>query len=89
MPRARARSRHARRGYNCEMTHEAHKARHEMLHRCLDELLADYLRHHAMDRVFIANIRMWDLIQWSHDQTKNPTVDPDGVEAVATCLPLS
>ena len=51
-----------------------HQERHEELHSSLDELLADYIRHHdhsAMD------IPVNELIQWSHEQTLNPTSTPN------------
>lgn len=58
------------------MTPKQHKRRHEELHRALDELLADYLQqHHALP----SNISVMDLLQWSHEQTQNPTdVDQGG-----------
>jgi len=54
------------------MTSDEHKARHLMLHRNLDELLADWLTHEptaSIDRPLI------DLMKWSCEQTKEPTPD--------------
>jgi len=52
------------------MTREEHIARHHELHRRLDELVADFIRH--TDRL-PSQTSVMDLIQWSFEQTKNPT----------------
>jgi hypothetical protein len=59
------------------LTPEEHKARHEELHRSLDELMADYRVHHpytnsGANKSF-NEISVWELVEWSHEQTKNPT----------------
>jgi hypothetical protein len=58
------------------VTPEEHKTRHVELHRNLDELWADWLRHNlktgpefrGMD-----NVTVGELIRWSFAQTRNPT----------------
>ena len=52
------------------MTPIEHKKRHEELHKALDELVADFIRH--TDKMLSATSVM-QLIQWSHQQTQNPT----------------
>lgn len=54
------------------MTTKEHQARHVALHKSLDELLADYIRHlpigtSALDKT------IFDFMKWSHEQTINPT----------------
>jgi hypothetical protein len=51
--------------------HEQHRARHATLHNALDELVADFLKHHR-DRLPSATT-VTELIQWSHTQTVDPT----------------
>lgn len=46
-----------------------HIRKHKMLHKMLDELIADF-EIHTEKRVTQATIM--DLLQWSHDQTLNP-----------------
>ena len=48
---------------------ESHKARHEFLHRMLDELVADWIVH--TDGRPSRNTLL-DLMKWSSAQTKNP-----------------
>ncbi len=54
------------------MTRDEHVARHIELHRSLDELVADFLRHHK--RHSVSDTALIELIHWSHIQT----VSPDG-----------
>ena len=52
------------------MTHKEHRERHVLLHKSLDELLADWLTHDSaasIDRPLI------ELMKWSHGQTEKPT----------------
>ena len=50
------------------MTEEKHKERHELLHRNLDELFADFIAHgNGGTRSSIL-----ELIEWSYKQTNNP-----------------
>jgi hypothetical protein len=51
------------------MTFEEHKARHEQLHRYLDELLADFTTHTGK---LFSDTPIMDLIVWSHSQTIAP-----------------
>lgn len=50
---------------------ENHHARHQLLHTHFDELLADYLTQHHAARP--SNMKLMDLMQWSYQQTLNPT----------------
>lgn len=49
---------------------EAHRERHLELHRMLDELVADFIRH-TDQRPSSASVM--DLMTWSHQQTIAPT----------------
>jgi hypothetical protein len=49
-----------------------HRARHMQLHRAFDELYADFVRHHPGDHDFL-QMPIERLLQWSHEQTINPT----------------
>ncbi len=55
------------------VTHEEHRERHLTLHKYLDELLADWIRHTPGRPTKNA---VFELLQWSHQQTMNPTEDP-------------
>ena len=54
------------------MTKAEHKRRHEQLHRSLDELFADYIFHHPGESE-ATEMPIMKLIEWSFNQTKNPT----------------
>jgi hypothetical protein len=54
------------------MTPEEHKARHVELHEALDELLADYIKHHPGQHSF-TSMPVMMLLEWSHEQTTNPS----------------
>lgn len=47
-----------------------HKARHIELHKALDELVADWIRH---TKLLPCNATVMDVLKWSHEQTENPT----------------
>lgn len=47
-----------------------HKARHAELHRALDELAADWMRHTGRR---MSSATVLELLEWSHTQTINPT----------------
>lgn len=51
-------------------TDEDHRARHQLLHACLDELLADFLVHNATKRP--SNTSVAELLVWSNKQRANP-----------------
>lgn len=51
------------------MTKKEHIERHKKLHKCLDELVADYIS--CVKDVSMQNTLM-DLIEWSYGQTKSP-----------------
>ena len=54
------------------MSPEEHKERHKILHRHFDELFADYIDHHPKQVRFLEMpVRL--LLDWSYEQTKNPT----------------
>ena len=59
------------------MTREKHKQRHVELHRALDELLADFLRHTTR---LPSSTTVLELMRWSHSQTLNPTEDSKGAK---------
>lgn len=50
-----------------------HRARHITLHRYLDELWADWLRHSAEPFRGMDEVTVGELIRWSYEQTKSPT----------------
>jgi hypothetical protein len=54
------------------MTRQEHIERHKRLHESLDELFADYIRHHP-EQTMILEMPMITFIQWSKEQTENPT----------------
>lgn len=53
------------------MTKKQHKERHELLHKELDELLADFILHNPGKMV--TRITMMEFMEWSFRQTVNPT----------------
>lgn len=53
-------------------TKEPHKKRHIELHKALDELFADYIGYHSNETNFIG-MSLRKLLDWSFEQTKNPT----------------
>lgn len=55
-------------------THEQHKARHIELHRMLDELTADFIRHTGR---LLSQTTVMDLLGWAYEQTLSPTEAPD------------
>jgi len=52
------------------MEKEEHKARHKELHKYLDELIADFIRH---TNKLPSETSLMELMKWSNEQTKNPT----------------
>jgi len=52
------------------MNPEQHKKRHEELHKCLDELVADFILHSEKRP---SETSVMELMQWSHNQTINPS----------------
>jgi predicted RNA-binding Zn-ribbon protein involved in translation (DUF1610 family) len=57
------------------MTPAEHQARHQELHRMMDELAADYLAAH---RGADLTTTLRQLMQWSHQQTQTLTHDDHG-----------
>jgi hypothetical protein len=51
-----------------------HATIHKRLHKCLDELVADWINQ--TDK-FPSQATVMDLITWSYEQTKNPTDPPN------------
>ena len=49
---------------------EEHKKRHILLHKHMDELVADYMSH---TNKMPSQTNLMELIEWSCEQTKNPT----------------
>jgi hypothetical protein len=58
-----------------ELTAVEHRERHQMLHRALDELLADFI---DQTEAPVLARPIEDLIKWSHRQTIQPTVKAKG-----------
>lgn len=58
------------------MTPKEHRARHEELHRMLDELLADFIVQNGSARPSATPIMT--LVQWSYEQTLVPTNNASG-----------
>jgi hypothetical protein len=52
------------------MTQPEHRERHKLLHRMMDELVADYLSH--VPRALPSETTLMQLMEWSHAQTINP-----------------
>ena len=55
------------------MNKKEHIARHIMLHKKFDELLADFIRH--TDKL-PSKTNLMEFLEWSHQQT----IDPDEEE---------
>lgn len=53
-----------------ELPQSQHRRRHVQLHRGLDELIADFLRHNP--RALPSRTTLMRLMKWSHEQTFNP-----------------
>jgi hypothetical protein len=51
---------------------EQHKAHHKTLHEHLDELAADYIWQNEKPKM-LSNTTILELLNWSCEQTKNPT----------------
>ncbi len=49
---------------------EEHKKRHEELHKCLDELVADYISH---TKALPSKTNLLELMDWAYQQTYKPT----------------
>lgn len=59
---------------NMSLTPEQHKQRHIELHKALDELAADWLDHQSSNSLrMFSNTTIAELMEWSHEQTINPT----------------
>jgi hypothetical protein len=60
-------------------TPEPHRQRHVELHAALDELFADYVRHHpAQVRFLDMPLRL--LLTWAYEQTLQPTEGAESAE---------
>ncbi len=57
------------------MDKKEHIARHKLLHTHLDELVADWIRH---GNGMPSKKTVLDLMNWSHEQTINPTEQSSG-----------
>lgn len=58
-----------------KMNPKDHKARHQFLHKCFDELLADFMK---LTGKSISKTPLEELIKWSHAQTIKPDVKKNG-----------
>ena len=56
------------------LTIKAHKERHILLHRHLDELLANFI---AITGLRPSQVTLMDFLSWSHQQTINPSARKD------------
>ena len=59
------------------MTRDEHIARHKKLHEALDELVADFITHNGIGDYLLGKVSIMRLIEWSCEQTKNPTESND------------
>lgn len=57
---------------------EIHRARHQMLHSFLEELYADFISQRSLFEngkpKLLSDVTINELIRWSHEQTRNPTL---------------
>jgi hypothetical protein len=58
---------------NSPLSEKHHKAVHILLHCALDELFADYIANHPHEHQLL-QMPLKQLLQWSADQTIEPTV---------------
>jgi hypothetical protein len=56
-------------------THEQHINRHKLLHKHLDELVADFITESGG---LPSKTTVSELIKWSHEQTFNPSDRQEG-----------
>ena len=56
------------------MSKEEHLERHKLLHKYLDELVADYIKHTT---ALPSKSTLMELMEWSHQQTIKPEGDDD------------
>lgn len=61
------------------MTREQHKRRHKLLHRNLDELIADFIACGPLGKA-LARTSVIELMEWSAKQQENPEL-PRGATA--------
>jgi len=52
------------------MKKEEHQERHKLLHKELDELVADFI---SITNKMPSQTSLMELMTWSFEQTKNPT----------------
>jgi len=52
-----------------------HIKRHKKLHKMLDELVADYIRHHPIPNGLPSNTTVLSLMEWSYQQTIKSDVE--------------
>jgi len=57
-------------GMGDKMNRDEHIKRHKELHERLDELVADFITH---TQGLPSKTSLMDLMEWSFEQTKNPT----------------
>lgn len=56
------------------VTHEQHTERHRFLHRCLDELIADWIGH---TRKLPHKSSVRQLMEWSYQQSLDATEEKE------------
>lgn len=63
------------------MTRQEHIDRHKTLHFSLDELFADYIKHHP-DEIEFTTMPLIKLIEWSCSQTIDPSEFDDAIDNI-------
>ena len=53
------------------MTEQKHIRRHQQLHNCLDELLADWI---SQENILPSEVTVMELMKWSLEQSVKPTL---------------
>jgi hypothetical protein len=64
------------------LTEKEHQERHKFLHKCLDELVADYISNTLNS---LTQSSIMDLMEWSARQTQIPD-DPENAPTLAQKL---
>lgn len=60
-----------------EITEEEHIERHKVLHKCFDELLADFIDKAGRT---LSQTNLIELVEWSYQQTFKPDIERTPLE---------